>query len=396
MKKPLEGVRVLDLTRVLAGPFCTMTLLDLGAEVIKIENPKGGDDSRAFGPFQNGKSAYFLTINRGKKSVSLNLKTEEGKNVLRELVKCCDVICENYTPGTMEKLGIGYEDLRKLNPRIIYAAMSGFGHSGPDMNKPAYDILVQAMGGVMSITGWPGSAPTRVGVSMGDISAALFGAIGIVTALYQREKTGEGQKVDVAMLDCQAAMLENALARFQVEKAVPQPLGSRHPSITPFQAYRAQNGYVVVAAGNDNLWAKFCVAVGCSHLINDARFVTNALRTQHVVEMETELNAILSGNTVEHWMSALNVAGVPCSPVNGMDAVLQHPQLNARNMFVEVDDPAFPGMKIPGNPIKMSSLEENNTRDKAPEIGEHNSVVLGELLGMSPAQIATLKNAGAM
>jgi CoA:oxalate CoA-transferase len=395
MKKPLEGVRVLDLTRVLAGPFCTMMLLDLGAEIIKVENPKGGDDSRAFGPFQNGKSAYFLTINRGKKSVSLNLKTEKGKEILRELVKHCDVICENYTPGTMEKLGIGYEDLRKINPRIIYAAMSGFGHTGPDRAKPAYDILVQAMGGVMSITGWPGSAPTRVGVSMGDISASLFGAIGITTALYQREKTGVGQKVDVAMLDCQAAMLENALARFQVDKEVPQPLGSRHPSITPFQAYQAQDGYLIIAAGNDVLWSKLCTALCCVHLIADVRFDSNAKRSVNVEAVERELNGILSQKSVSYWMTLLNDAGVPCSPVNGMDAVLKHPQLLARNMFVDVDDPAFPGMKIPGNPIKMSSLPEEQSRAKAPEIGEHNEEVLHDLLGMSAAQIAEVLKSGA-
>jgi CoA:oxalate CoA-transferase len=396
MKKPLEGVRVLDLTRVLAGPFCTMMLLDLGADVIKVENPTGGDDSRAFGPFQNGKSAYFLTINRGKKSVSINLKSDEGKQILRDLVKHCDVLCENFTPGTMEKLGIGYEELKKLNPKLIYAAMSGFGHSGPDMKKPAYDILVQAMGGVMSITGWPGTAPTRVGVSMGDIAAALFGAIGIVTALYQREKSGMGQKVDVAMLDCQAAMLENALARFQVEKKVPEPLGSRHPSITPFQAYRASDGYLVVAAGNDNLFAKLCTALGCEHLISDVRFATNAKRTEHVAEMENALNAVFKTSAMSHWIDVLNVAGVPCSPVNGMDAVLAHPQLQARNMFVEVDDPAFPGMKVPGNPIKMSALQESSRREKAPEIGEHNVEVLSSLLGLAAERVAELKGLGVL
>jgi CoA:oxalate CoA-transferase len=274
--------------------------------------------------------------------------------------------------------------------------MSGFGHTGPDKNKPAYDILVQAMGGVMSITGWPGSAPTRVGVSMGDIAAALFGAIGIATALYQREKTGEGQKVDVAMLDCQAAMLENALARFQVEKAVPQPLGSRHPSITPFQAYRAQDGFLIIAAGNDNLFTKLCHAAGSSHLLQDARFSTNALRTQHVGEMEAELNVALGKHPVAHWMTVLNSAGVPCSPVNDMEAVLNHPQLQARNMFVDVNDSAFPGMKIPGNPIKMSTLEESPTREKAPDIGEHNASVLSQLLGLGAARVAELKALGVL
>jgi CoA:oxalate CoA-transferase len=396
MNKPLEGVRVLDLTRVLAGPFCTMMMLDLGAEIIKVENPNGGDDSRAFGPFQNGKSAYFLTINRGKKSISLNLKTEKGKEILRNLVKKCDVICENFTPGTMEKLGLGYEELCKINPKIIYAAMSGFGHSGPDKSKPAYDILVQAMGGVMSITGWPGSAPTRVGVSMGDISASLFGAIGVVTALFQREKTGVGQKVDVAMLDCQAAMLENALARYQVENVVPQPLGSRHPSITPFQAYKAADGYLIIAAGNDALWKKLCGAIGREHLVSDSRFDTNLKRTQSVEAIELELNSVLSLKTTAEWMEIMNVAGVPCSPVNDMDAVLKHPQLLARNMFVDVRDPAFPGMKVPGNPIKMSSLPEETYREKAPEIGEDNEWVLREILGHTSSEIAELLASGAM
>jgi len=245
--RPLEGVRVLDLTRVLAGPYCTMLLSDLGAEVVKVEQPGKGDDSRHFGPFKDGRSLYFASINREKKSISLNLKHEEGAALFRSLVPKFDVVVENFRPGVMEKLGLGYESLRELNPRLIYAASSGFGHSGPDSQKPAYDILVQALGGLMSITGWPDSAPTRVGVSIGDITAALFTAIGIVSALYQREQTGVGQKIDVAMLDCQVAILENAIARFQVEGENPKPLGNRHPTITPFQVFPTSNDFVVVA-----------------------------------------------------------------------------------------------------------------------------------------------------
>jgi len=247
-------VRVLDLTRVLAGPYCTMMLSDLGAEIIKVEVPGTGDDSRAFGPFRNGTSLYFITINRGKESIAINLKTEAGKKLLKDLASKCDVVVENFRPGTMEKLGLGWEVLKQQNPRLIYAAVSGFGHTGPDSKRPAYDILVQAMGGVMSITGWPDAPPTRVGMSLGDITAAIFGANGIMAALYQRERTGKGQKVDVAMLDCQLAILENALVRFQVDGEPPAPLGTRHPTITPFQAFRASDDWFVLAVGNDTLW----------------------------------------------------------------------------------------------------------------------------------------------
>jgi len=254
MSKPLENIKVLDLTRVLAGPFCTMILNDLGAYVLKVELPGTGDDARAFGPFKNEQSLYFVSINRGKDSISLNLKSEKGKNILKELVKKFDIIIENYRPGTMEKLGLGYDELKKINPKIIYAASSGFGHTGPDSQKPAYDILAQAMGGVMSITGWPDSQPTRVGMSLGDITASLYTAIGINAALYQRMITGEGQKIDVSMLDCQVSILENALARFQVDGKSPEPIGNRHPTITPFQAFKAKDNYFVIAIGNDSLW----------------------------------------------------------------------------------------------------------------------------------------------
>ncbi len=258
MALPLEGIRVLDMTRVLAGPFCTMMLSDMGAEVIKVEVPGTGDDSRAFGPFKNGQSLYFVSINRGKESIALDLKKPEGITVFLELVRKCDVLVENFRPGTMEKLGIGWEKLKAENPRLVYAAISGFGHSGPYSKRPAYDILVQAMGGVMSITGWPDSPPTRVGCSMGDITAAVFGASGILAALYQRTVSGEGQKVDVAMLDCQLAILENALSRYQVEKKPPEPLGTRHPTITPFQAFEASDGWFVIAVGNDKIGRASC------------------------------------------------------------------------------------------------------------------------------------------
>lgn len=396
MPKPLEGVRVLDLTRVLAGPFCTMMLLDLGAEVVKVEVPGVGDDSRAFGPFKNGQSLYFLNVNRGKESIALDLKSAEGKALLLELAKKSDVIVENFRPGTMEKLGLGWEALKAANPRLIYAAVSGFGHTGPDSGRPAYDILVQAMGGVMSITGWPDSPPTRVGLSMGDITAAIFGSSGILAALYQREKTGLGQKVDVAMLDCQLAILENALVRYQVDGKAPSPLGTRHPTITPFQAFRAADAWFVLAVGNDGLWKTFCAAVRRADLLADPRFATNGERTKHYGELVPELERLFASKDASEWLALLEAAGVPAAPVNSVDKVMKDRQLIARNMFVTVDDPAAGLVTIPGNPIKMESVPESPTRPRAPALGEHTDAVLKAVLGLDEAAIAELRAKGAV
>jgi CoA:oxalate CoA-transferase len=371
-----------------------MILQDLGAEIVKVENPQGGDDSRAFGPFQNGKSAYFMTINRGKKSVSLNLKSAKGKALFLKMAKEFDVVIENFTPGTMDKLGIGYEVLRQENPRVIYAAVSGFGHSGPDAQKPAYDVLVQARGGIMSITGWPGTPPTRVGMSLGDITAALYGAIGILAALQERNRTGIGQKVDIAMLDCQVAILENALARYQIDGVAPEPLGNRHPTISPFQAFRASDGAFVIAVGNDALWQKFCAAMGRADLEGDSRFCSNKARTENIKELVTLLEPLFVQKPVAHWLTLLEGARVPCAPVNSVDRVLEDAQLKARNMFLPVDDPAFPGMMIAGNPIKMSGLSEVNRRPSAPEVGEHNAELLAKLAGISATELAALKSEG--
>lgn len=394
MHKPLENIRVLDLTRVLAGPFCTMILSDLGAEIIKIEIPGCGDDSRAFGPFIGSRSLYFLSINRGKKSISLNLKEPRGKQILLDLVKKADIIVENYRPGTMEKLGLGYDVLKEVNPAIIYAASSGFGHSGPDSQKPAYDILAQAMGGIMSITGWQGSAPTRVGMSLGDITASLFTTIGITTALYQREKTGIGQKIDVAMLDCQVAILENALVRLQAEGKNPEPLGNRHPTITPFQAYKAADDYFVISVGNDALWQTFCLAINREDLIKDPRFITNKLRTENIHLLNEILDDVFIQKTAEEWLSIFEKVKLPCAPINKIDQVISHPQVNARNMIVEVDDVIAGKVKIAGNPIKMDSIPETSVRGKVPEVGENNSEIYGDLLGLSSSDLAILAQDG--
>ncbi len=394
MPKPLEDIRVLDLTRVLAGPFCTMILSDLGAEIIKVEIPGSGDDSRAFGPFIGTRSLYFLSINRAKKSVSLNLKQPEAKELLKRLATKCDILVENFRPGTMEKLGLGYDVLKEVNPRLIYAASSGFGHSGPYSSKPAYDILAQAMGGIMSITGWPGSPPTRVGMSTGDITASLFTAIGINAALYQREKTGLGQKIDVAMLDSQVAILENALVRYQAEGRNPEPIGNRHPTIAPFQAYKASDGYFVIAIGNDSLWQSFCQAVGLAHLTDDPRFATNKLRCQHLEELNRILDTLFSQKTATHWLNLLEASQIPSAPINDVQHLMQDPQVLARNMIVQVEDSIAGTVQIAGNPIKMGNLPEEPTRDKVPEIGEHNREVFSQLLGLTDSEIQELYDKG--
>lgn len=390
---PLEGIKVLDMTRVLAGPFATMLLSDLGAEVLKVEMPGIGDDSRHFGPFKNERSLYFVSINRGKKSMTLNLKSEEGKDILRSLVKEHDILVENFRPGVMEKLGLGYEVLREINPRLIYAASSGFGHSGPDSTKPAYDILAQAAGGLMSVTGWPGHAPTRVGCSIGDISAALFNTIGILAALNQRHTTGLGQKIDVAMLDCQVAILENALARYQVDGRSPEPLGNRHPTISPFQAYKASDDWFVVAIGNDKLWQTLCEVTGRNDLASDGRFATNPQRTAHLEELNAVLEPLFAEKTVGEWSSLFSRTGIPHSRINDIEHVLQNRQVHSRNMIVTVDDRLAGRVKVAGNPIKMSGMEDPTTRPPVPELGEHTAEELTRL-GYDDAEIEALRKRG--
>lgn len=391
--KPLEGIRVLDLTRVLAGPFATMLMADLGAEVLKVELPGIGDDSRHFGPFRNERSLYFVSINRGKRSMTLNLKTDEGKEILRALVKEHDILVENFRPGVMEKLGLGWDELREINPRLIYAASSGYGHSGPDSTKPAYDILAQAAGGLMSVTGWPGQPPTRVGVSIGDISAALFNTIGILAALNQRHVTGLGQKVDVAMLDCQVAILENALARYQVDGTSPQPLGNRHPTISPFQAYRAADDWFVVAIGNDALWQSFCAAVGRNDLAGDGRFATNPLRTKHLTELNAILEPLFAQKSVNEWATLFSSNGIPHSRINSIEQMMQNRQVRARNMIATVDDRLAGAVQVAGNPIKLSSMADETSRPPVPELGEHTADVLAGL-GYDDDQIAALRAQG--
>ena len=394
MTKPFEGIKVLDLTRVLAGPCCTMVLSDLGAEVIKIEIPKTGDDSRYFGPFKNEQSLYFLSLNRAKKSITLNLKTAEGKAILKDLIKDFDVLVENYRPGTMEKLNLGYDVLKEINPKLIYAAASGFGHTGPDSHKPAYDLLAQARGGIMSITGWPDTPPTRVGMSTGDITASLFTAIGISSALYHREKTSEGQKIDVSMLDSQVAILENAMARYQVDGVSPTPLGNRHPTVSPFQAFMAKDDYLVLPIGNDSLWKKFCIAVSKEEWITDIRFVTNADRNENLETLIPLLEELFLTKNASQWIELIERYGVPCGPINNIEKVMNDEQIHARNMIVEVDDDKAGTIKIAGNPIKMTSISEEKKRDPVPKLGEHTNMILKKYLGFDEKKLKQLHEDG--
>jgi CoA:oxalate CoA-transferase len=374
---PLEGLKVLDLTRVLAGPYCTMLLGDLGADIIKVEMPGTGDDSRHFGPYQNGESAYFMSLNRNKRSMTLNLKNEQGKSLLKELVKQVDVIIENFRPGTMEKLGLGYDTLKTINPKLIYAASSGFGHSGPYSKKPAYDGVVQAMGGIMSITGEKDGKPMRVGPSIGDIAAGLFTAIGVLAALNHKNETGIGQKVDVAMLDCQVAMLENAIARYVVTKEVPKPAGNRHTSIVPFEPFETMDSQLVVAAGNDGIWKRFCAVAGLEDIVDDERFATNPNRNKNYDELRPLVAEQMKKRTTEEWGSILDDAGVPNGPINYVDKVLENEQVKARDMIVEVDHPVAGPLKMPGVAIKMSHTPGAIERC-APLLGEHNKELLKE------------------
>ena len=376
---PLNGVTIIDMTRVLAGPFCTLMLAELGARVIKVEVPGKGDDARHYGPFINEKSVYFVSINRGKESIALDLKDDADRAIFEKLLEKADVVVENFRPGTMEKLGYGWDDLHARYPKLIYAAVSGFGHSGPHSHRPAYDMVVQAMGGIMSITGQPGAPPTRVGTSIGDIGAGLYTAIGINAALYDRALTGEARKVDIGMLDCQISLCENALVRYSATGEVPGPLGARHPSITPFQVFSTKDGHIIIAAGNDVMYQRLCQVLARPDLAEDPRYQSNDLRNQNHAALEPEIDNELSNQTTAEWLEVLDAEGIPASGINDMATVMAHPQVAPRNMVVSVDDPITGELKVAGNPIKISGYADPVTRDPAPDLDHDRDRILKEL-----------------
>ena len=375
---PLAGTLVLDLTRVLAGPFCTLVLADLGARVIKVEAPEG-EDSRRIGPFIEGRSAYFLSLNRGKESIALDLKEQADRVIFEKLLARADVLAENFRPGVMGRLGYGWEALHERFPRLVMASTSGFGQTGPYAGRPAYDLVVQGMGGIMSLTGHPGGPPTRVGTSTGDITAGLFTAIGIQAALLERERSGRGRHVDVAMLDCQVATLENAIARHQATGQAPGPLGSRHPSITPFEVFATREGHVIIAAGNDALFEDLCRSIGRPELSSDARFLSNEDRTRNVEALKTLLEEALAARSAGEWLALLEQAGIPCGPLNDVAAVVADPQVLARNMMVTVEHAVAGSLALAGNPVKLSGVADPAVREPAPELDEHRAKILIEL-----------------
>lgn len=383
MTKPLSGITILDLTHVLAGPFCSMTLADLGAHVIKVERPGIGDDTRAFPPFTKGKSAYFATINHGKKSIALDLKADADRAIFDRLLARADVILENYRPGVMERMGYGWDDLHAQYPLLIYGAVSGFGHTGPEAKRPAYDMVVQARGGVMSITGEKDREPVRVGASVGDIVAGMYLCQGVLAALVDRDRTGLGRKVDVAMLDSQLAILEHAVAITSVTGAPPGPTGARHPSIAPFETFHASDGLFVIAAGNDVLFEKLCVALNLP-LADDDRFATNPARVENARLLKRLIEAVTLDKTRAHWIAKLGAAGIPSGPIQDVAQAMRDPQILARNMVVDVlDRNGRPAFKAAGNPIKMSGLGDTTVRPAAPDLDGDRGEILRWLEGKS-------------
>jgi CoA:oxalate CoA-transferase len=392
---PLSGLRVVDLTRYLSGAYTTMILGDLGAEVLKIENPEDGDYSRKVGPFANGVSTYFLSVNRGKKSVAVNLKHESGRNVVLDLIAKADIVVENFIPGTAARLGIGFEDAKKRNPKIVYASCSGFGQTGPYAEKPAFDMLIQGMAGTISVTGEPHRPPVRVGFSIGDIGAAQFLATGILAALHRRDKDAKPQWVEVSMLDCQIALLENAFSRYLNTGEIPQREGYRHPVATPMQVIKTLDGYMCLAVGTDQQWQKFCTAVERPQLADDPRFRTNKDRTRNREELEAILVKITEAKRTDDWVELLENNAVPAGPVHSIDQVVENPQVIAREMVVSLHHPRTGDFRVVNSPIRFDGCKSGPSV-ASPDLGEHTGEVLRDVLGLTQAQIASLSTSGAI
>lgn len=374
--RPLEGLRVLDLTRVLAGPYCTLLLADLGAEVVKVERPGTGDDAREFGPFlESGQSAYFASINRGKKSIALDLKDEQDRECFLQLVDEADVLVENYRAGAMQRLELDAPSLRARNPRLIYTALSGFGHEGLDTDRAAYDVVIQALSGLMSITGTGPGASVRVGTSISDILTGIFGAVAILAAIRDRDRTGQGSTIDLAMLDCTVAALENAISRYTTSGISPAPLGTRHPSITPFQAFATADDPIVVAAGNDALWQRLCRTIGCPELIDDSRFATNDDRTSNQALLESQLASAFHTRPASEWLQQLSDAGIPSAPIRSIAQVVDDPHLASRGLWHRMDNGQGGEFLTAGSPFRING-QMPSLASSAPALDEHRNEIL--------------------
>lgn len=393
MNGPLTGIRVVDLTRVLAGPFCAMVLADLGAEVIKIERPVTGDDSRAYPPFQNETSAYFVSVNRGKKSVTMNLKDPAARDLLLRLVEKSDIFIENFKPGVTDRLGLSYEELEKINPRIIYGSSCGFGQTGPYRNKASYDIIIQGMSGMMSITGPDADHPTKVGSSIADIVTGLYLCISVLAALNAREKTGKGQKIDVAMMDCMVSILENALARYTCTGTVPVPVGNVHPSIAPFFTAKTKDHWINIAVGNQDLWRKYCDLIGLSVLAEDERFCTNERRVEHWAALKPILEAAMREKSRDEWLALFEKDSIPSGPIYTMSDVVNDAQIAARQMILNIYHTQGGEFQVPGIPMKFSDTVPDDPCT-APMLGEHNQEIYLGLLGLSCQEYMEMKEKG--
>ena len=391
----MDGVRVLDLTWVLAGPYASMILCDLGAEVVKVERPPHGDVARTTGPFVNYESMYFQSVNRGKRSISIDLRSEAGRGLFLRLVDEADVVMENFTPGVMEKLGLGAEALLERNPRLVFASTSGFGQTGPWRERPALDVIVQGMGGIMSITGYPGEAPARPGTSIGDITAGLYTVIGILAALRERDGSGRGQALDISMLDCQIAILENAVARYFATGTEPGPLGTRHPSTTPFQAFPTADGWMVLALawGVENQWELFCAELGLPELVGDERFNTSAKRTANHADLEPMLFEGTRRRPSAEWVEVLGGYGIPIGPLNTIGQAVSHPQVEARGMIATVRHDVAGEVRMANSPLRLSRTP-GRAEGAAPAFGADTAEVLGAWLGLGEEEVSELAEAG--
>jgi crotonobetainyl-CoA:carnitine CoA-transferase CaiB-like acyl-CoA transferase len=388
---PLDGIRVLDLTRVVAGPYCSMFLGDLGADVVKVEQPGTGDDTRGWGPpFAGGESAYFLSINRNKRSLALDLKSKRAVELLRQLVKVADVVIENFRPGTMERLGLAEQDLRTLNPRLIYASLTAFGANGPMSDWPGYDLIVQAWGGLMSITGAPDGEPVKVGVAIIDLVAGLMLGKAVTAALFAREKIGVGQRIDTSLLEAEVASLINVGSNYLVGGKVPTRWGNAHPNIVPYQNFKTADGYLVIGVASEVIWKRFCQAIGRPNLTDDARFANNSLRVENRTKLIALLSEVFLQRDNETWFKLLTAAEVPCSPVQTIDQVFQAPQVLHRDMVMEIEHPTAGKVRMAGIPVKFS-VTPASLRLPPPLLGEHNEAILSNWLGMSAEAIDELK-----
>jgi crotonobetainyl-CoA:carnitine CoA-transferase CaiB-like acyl-CoA transferase len=395
---PLKGLRVLDLTRVLAGPTCTQILGDLGAEVIKIERPEAGDDTRGFAPPfwpETKESAYFLGVNRNKHSVTLDMAKPEGQAVIHRLLAHCDILVENFKVGALAKYGLGWEQLKARYPRLIYCSITGFGQTGPYAPRPGYDALIQAMGGVMSLTGEPNGSPQKVGIPVADLFAGLYGCIGILAALNHRNATGEGQQIDIGMLDTHVAWLANQGMNYLATGENPPRLGNQHPNISPYQEFPTKDGYIILAVGNDPTFERFCKAFGVAHLLDDERFATNPRRVANRDLVTQTLTPVMTSRTTSEWVEALEREKIGCGPINTLKDVFADPHVQAREMVVKMQHGSGAAIEVIANPVKLSATPPDY-RSAPPVLGEHNDAVLRGLLGMDEAEIAALHEKGVL